>query len=351
MKKIFLSNGIFTIAVISAIIYLYSCATSSVGVNVLIPAEITLPSHIKTVAVINHSLPTKENEKWNIIEGIISGERIFGDREGSENCLVGLVNQLNTGPRFRAVMISNIDIRGTGTRDFPQPIDWNIVDGICKSVQADALIALETFDSDFNINRSTRNVTKKVEDKDVTVVEHYADMRVNVNAGWRIYDNVNKQIIDQKAFQDFKNFQAKGDNPDKAIANLPSKRDAINQSAVYAGYSFAIRISPNWRYETRQYYIRKAEEFKKAQKYVQHNDWDMAIETWYQLSNVPDKKIGGRACFNLGIAYEMKGDFDTALLWMKKAYYDYNLKLASQYIYMLERRIQDREKLNEQMKN
>ncbi len=351
MKKNIIQMIAVSITAIVTASFLFSCATSSIGVNVLIPAEITIPQHIKTVAVINHSLPTRENEKWNIIEGIITGERIFGDREGSENCLMGLVNQLNAGPRFKAVLISNMDIRGTGTRDFPSPIDWNIVDGICKSVQADALIALETFDSDFNIDRSTRNVTKKIDNKDVTVVEHYADMRVNVNAGWRIYDNVNKQIIDQKAFMDYKNFNAKGDNPDQAIANLPKKRDAINQSAIYAGYRFGVRISPNWRYESREYYIRKAEEFKQAQKYVQHNDWDLAIEIWYKLSNVPDKKIGGRACFNLGVAYEMKGDFDTALLWMKKAYYDYDIKMASQYIHILEKRIADREKLKEQMGN
>jgi len=350
MKKIILSLSI--LSCLSGIVFvLCNCATSSIGVQVLIPAEITIPQHIKKVAVINHSLPTKENQKWNVIEGILTGERIFGDREGSENCLQGLVNQLNSGPRFTASLISNMDIRGTGTREYPAPIDWNIVDGICKSVGADALIALETFDSDFNIQKSTRNVTKKVDNKDITVVEHYADLRINVNCGWRIYDLSTRTIIDQKSFMDTKVFNAKGNDPDNAVANLPDKRYAINQSAVYAGSRFGIRISPSWRNESREYYIGKVEEFKQTKRYVQHNDWDMAIEIWEKMTTNPDKKVGGRACFNLGIAYEMKGDFNTALAWMKKAYYDFGLKQASTYINILNRRIVDQQRLNEQLGN
>jgi len=347
MKKI--SLLIVALALLSVNIFLNSCATSSIGVQVLIPADITVPQHIQKVAVINHSLPAKENQKWNIIEGIFTGESIFGDREGAENCMSGLVNQLNSGPRFKAALVSNMDLRGTGTRQFPTPIDWNIVDGICKSMDVDALIALETFDSDFNYKKYTRNVTKKVENQDITVVEHYADMQVNVNAGWRIYDNTTKQIIDEKAFIDNKVFTAKGNDPNNALANLPQKRNAVNQAAVYAGSRFGVRISPAWRYENRQYYIGKANEFKQTRKYVEHNDWDMAIKIWEGMTTNPDTKIGGRACFNLGIAYEMKGDFETALAWMKKAYYDYNLKAASQYINILNRRIADRQRLDEQM--
>jgi len=346
-KKIILSLTLIGV-VVSSLLF-SGCVTSSIGVQVLIPADISVPQHIQRVAIINHSLPTKENQKWNVIEGILTGESIFGDREGSENCMIGLLNQLNSGPRFTAAMVNDMDIRGTGTRQFPALIDWNIVDGICKSLNADALIALETFDSDFSYKKYTRNVTKKVEEKEITVVEHYADMQVNVNAGWRIYDNIRKQVIDEKAFLDHKVFTAKGNDPDNAVANLPAKRNAINQAAVYAGSRFGIRISPTWRHETRQYYTGKVEEFKQTKKYVEHNDWDMAIKIWEGMTTNPDKKIGGRACFNLGIAYEMKGDFETALAWMKKAYYDFSLKQASQYINILNRRIIDRQKLDEQM--
>jgi len=333
------------------ILLMGSCATSSIGVQVLIPADITIPQHVQKVAIINRSLPDKENKAANIIEGILTGESIFADREGSGNCIRGLANGLNSGPRFSATLMEHVDLRGTGTREFPTPLTWGNVENLCSEVNADALIALETFDSGISKRKYTQQRKEKKDEVEITVTDFYSEMQVNINAGWRIYDNKTKKIIDEQAFMDNKVFRGKGDNPDKAEANLPDVRWAINEAGIYSGEMFARRISPTWRNESRMFFIRKGEEFKKAQRFVQHNDWDQAIDIWKPLTTNPEKKIGGRACFNMGIACEMKGEFDIALEWMKKAYYDYNIKQASQYINILNRRILDQQRLNEQMGN
>ena len=346
-KSIF--NPLLLFFSLFVIILLGSCATSSVGVQVLIPADITIPQHVQKVAIVNRSLPAKENRAKNIIEGILTGESIFADREGSENCLRGLANGLNSGPRFTAGILSHVDLRGTGTREYAIPLSWGEVEQLCNDNNADALIALETFDSGISKRKYTQQRKVKKENEEITVIDFFSEMQVNVNAGWRIYDNKTKRIIDEKSFMDNKVFTGKGDNPDKADANLPDVRMAVNQAGVYSGEMFARRISPNWRNESRMYFIRKGEEFKKAQKYVQHNEWEQAIAEWKPLTTNPEKKIGGRACFNMGIACEMNGEFELALEWMKKAYYDYDIKQASQYINIFNRRILDRQRLDEQM--
>ena len=347
MKKVHLN--LFLIACTA---WLFSsCATSSIGIQVLVPADISIPQHIQKVAVANRSLPDKSDKAKNIIEGLLTGESIYADREGSENCGLGLVNHLNSGPRFSASYLSGTDLKGTGTREFPYPLDWNTVNELCQSVDADALVLLETFDSDNSIRKYNKVSKKKVESKEVNVTTYYADLNNNVNAGWRIYDNTNKRIIDEQSFMDTKVFTGKGTTPSRADDNLPSKRNAINQSGVFAGSMFGKRISPTWIHASRKYYKGKEDQFKKAKKYVELNDWDEAIAIWKPLTDNPEKKIGGRACYNMGVACEMQGEFNMAVEWMKKAFYNYNMKDAKSYISLLENRIRDKERLDEQLGN
>ena len=347
MKRDILKLMIF---VCSAIL-LGSCATTSISIQMLVPADISVPQHIQKVAIANRSLPAKEDKAKNIIEGLLTGESIYADREGSENCGLGLVNQLNSGPRFSASYLSGSDLRGTGTREFPYPLDWTSVDDLCRAVNAQALIVLETFDSDNSIRKYTKVTKEKVENQEVNVTTYYEDLTINVNAGWRIYDNVNQRIIDEKSFMDTKVFTGKGQTQNKAEDNLPNKRNAINQAGAFAGAMFGKRISPNWIRTSRKYYKGKEEDFKKAKKYVEMNEWDEAIDIWKPMTQNPDKKIGGRACYNMAVACEMKGDFDIATEWIKKAYLNFNMKDAKKYLIILERRERDQQRLDDQLGN
>lgn len=179
---------------------LSSCKTRSVYTNVLIPAEINVPQHIQTVGILNRSLPAK-GEGWsNFLEGFITGESIMADREGSYNTCKGLAFKVNTNPRFKALLMEGEDMRGTGTKEFPIPLTWDEVDALCKKYNCDAIVALETFDSDIRLKTGSRVVERTVDGRTVNVTEYLADLSIRVNAGWRLYDNKNKQIIDQQVF-------------------------------------------------------------------------------------------------------------------------------------------------------
>ena len=71
---------------IAATISLSACM-SSTSLQVLKPADITLPEHIQKIAVANRSLPSKKNVFGNVLEGLLTGEGIFMDREGSADCV------------------------------------------------------------------------------------------------------------------------------------------------------------------------------------------------------------------------------------------------------------------------
>lgn len=327
-----------------------SCKMNSVSLRILVPADINIPQHIKRVGIANRSLPSKENRFLNIAEGFFTGESIFADREGSENCIRGLANQLNNSPRFTAVIIEGEDLRGTGTKEFPLQLDANKIDELCKKYDVDALILLETFDSDIRITQGQRTVEKTTkEGVKYNEIEFFADLGVRVNSGWRIYDNQKKSVIDQNTFTDEKAWNGRGASSQAALNNLPRKRAAINEAGIFSGNMYGRRISPGWINSSRQYYVKGTDDFKQAKRYVKVNNWNGAAEIWKKYVNEPSVKIGGRATYNMALANEVLGDLDAALEWANKAYLNFGLKKARSYVGILQRRIYDKGRLDKQM--
>jgi hypothetical protein len=352
MKKINFLKIPVLLAFFGLSLFFSSCSsTSSVTMEVLVPAQINLPKAIKKVAVVNRSLPAKGEGLSNFLEGFITGENIRGDREASNNCVKGLVNKLNDSPRLGAVLVNYPQIKGTGTREWPLPLDWTMVDSLCTMYKSDALVVLETFDSDVLFSSGKNLVKQTINDKDTLIAEFFTDLRMNVNAGWRVYDNINKKIIDQNSYVDEKGWQTKGATSDEALKKLPNKRDAVNGAGLFAGGMYGIRISPTWVNVYRSYYKKAKKEngFKTAKKWVKQDKWEQAVIIWTNLAKSTDVKIAGRAYYNLALASEMDGDLDQALIYAKKSVETNSTALARSYVNVITARIIDQDKLKEQM--
>jgi len=350
MKKL-LTTSFLVLLSLTILVNFNSCKTSSFSSQFLVPADITIPQHIKTVGIMNRSLPDKQGLLLNILEGFVTGESIMADRESSMHSVRGAVNTLNMNPRFKAVSLEGEDYRGTGTKQFPAPLDWGIIDMLCKKYNVDGLVVLETYDSDIIIRTDSREKTRKKDGKEEKYLEHLASLYVRSNAGWRFYDNVKKQIIDQQVFTDEKSFSGSGLTPQDALSKLPNKRRALNDAGMFSGEMLAFRISPKWLSASRYYYTkaRKEEDFKYAKRYVKSKQWNTAAETWMPHSNSADTKIAGRACHNIAVAEEMQGNLPEAIKWASAAYTKHNLKRSRAYLNELTRRQADQARLKEQM--
>ncbi len=344
MKKFY--PAILLLAIVSA-----SCRTASHQMQILKPADINLPSDIRQVGVVNRSLPGKGQGFKNVLEGFITGESIGADREGSQETLKGLASGLNNGPRFTAVVIEGVELPGTGTREWPPYLDWNQVDELCERFRLDALIALESFDSDTDIRKRSADVERVVDKKKVIVKEYYADLRMNVRSGWTIYKPADHQIVDRNAFNDEMRWSEQGDSPERVLAKLPSKRRAINESGFFSGREYARRISPTWVVEQRSYFRKANDDFKMAAGYVKRDRWNDAIPIWQRYAVNSDEKVAGRACYNMALASEVEGNLPLALEWANRAWKQHGLKKARHYILLLEQRMAQQRRLDEQMRD
>lgn len=330
-------------------LFLGACGTTSYQMQLLQPATLTLPRDIKQVGLINRSLPDKGQGFLNVMEGLITGESIAADREASTECLHGLSAGLNNGPRFTAVIIEGLDLRGTGTRQFPEFLSWQRVEELCSQFRVDALIALETFDSDLALRESYADVERTIDKKKVVVREYYAEARMNVNSGFTIYQPASQKIIDRNVFTDEMSWRGTGDSKQQALANLPSKRRALNESAVFSGHQYASRISPVWITASRDVYRKANDDFKIAARYIKQDNWPEAIAIWKRYTKDTDHKIAGRANYNMAVASEVEGNLSIAEEWAQRAWREYGLKNARSYIALLQTRKYELERLKEQM--
>ena len=346
-----ISQSVTIILFLFLAITIHSCKTNSFSTTFLVPGDISIPQHIKTVGILNRSLPDKSGMLMNILEGLISGESILADRESSMNAIRGAANTLNNNPRFKAVLLEGEDYRGTGTKQFPAPLDWNSVDQLCKKYNVDAIVSLETYDSDIFLAKDTKEHTDKKDGREVRYTEFFARLNIKVTSGWRFYDNVKKQLIDQQVFVDEKGFSGSGLKPEEALSKLPPKRQALNDAGIYSGQMLAFRISPKWLSTSRYYYTkaRKEETFKEAKRYVRSKQWDVAAQKWLPLTNSSDDKIAGRACHNMAVAEEMNGNLKEAIKWANLAYTKHNIKRSLGYLNELNSRQIDQDRLKEQM--
>jgi hypothetical protein len=323
---------------------------SSTSLQVLRPADITLEDNIINVGVINRTYPTKKNQAWNIVEGVLTGEGIGTDRRGSDAAVDGMINVMSQSPRFKLMKLDIDNLKGSGTGQFPEPLTRAKINEVCQRNNLDALIALEAFDSDSRVNFSPITIRTRVS-RDVfqDLPGFRADSRMNVTAGWRIYNNKSEVISDEFRYNDFLMFTGQGLTQQEALGALPPKFQCLVNTGYHSGEIYGRRITPLWVTESRRYYRKGNDELEKAGRMVRSGNWESAAEIWKKEAQNKDEKMAGRASYNMAVFCETRGNFDIALEWCQKAYGDFGNKKARTYSDLIRRRMQDRQLLQKQM--
>ncbi len=330
-----MKNAFYLLACL--MIFLLSC-TSTTQLRVLQPAAMTMPEHINTIATIDHSS---------------GGTKMIRNR-----AIEGVSLMLTRTPRFN-VKSTGVHIKATGdglfnTR-FPDPLPWSQLTQLCEDYGADAIIALERFNSDISVDVDRRERKKKDKEGNETIEIYYdADQEIDVRTGWRIYDPKNRTIIDEFVNTLETNNDSRGDSEEAAEENLPHPGSYIRDMCYEAGQEFGERIAPVWITVDRSFYTtakEAKEKMKQAARYAQEEEWERAVKIWEEILQSPvDNKTKGRVAHNIAIAKEQKGLLELAKEWAKRAYYDYGNNTSKSYIRILENRIYDRERLNQQLK-
>ena len=343
MKKSVIRYSVFLI------LFFLFIGAKKISFNVLAPAAVNIPTYIQSVALIDRSIPGDEN--LNILEGILTGEGPNQDKLATQFAVDGLNNVLQNSSRYQAIRSSET-LKGSQTgRDFPEPLSWDIIDELCTKYEVDAIISLESYDSDFIVTNGSRLVNKKVGERTIKVPEFYASGVAKVSLGFRFYDPQAKNIVDQFLFTHTMDWEVGGTSILEAINGILNRNEALKEVSYNAGIVYGERISPAWFRVTRDYFhkSKRDPDLAEGARMMESNDWDRAIAALERAAEAGHHKTRGRAAHNLAVVYEILGDLDQAKEWASTAWGRYKNKKSHDYGYILTRRIQDQERLQQQL--
>ena len=333
-------------------VFFYSCSsTNRLTIRVTEPAPVYVPTEIKSIGIIDRSLPSKKNVNLDKLDKILSVEGKDLDKNGAHTSVIGLFDELTNSDRFSEVkIIDDVNLRSPGFGVLPSALSWEVIERICRENNVDAIFALSFYDTEARISYQTApiEVVGALGIK-ITAIEHHATITTLIKTGWRIYDPINKFIQDEYLVN--KNVVSKGVgiNPIKALEAIMERKEAVLQESNTIGHDYAYRIFPYYQRVSRNYYVRGTDNFEIAKRRAQTNNWDGAAELWNKEVTNHKRKIAGRACYNMAIISEINGDYDAAIEWASKSYTDYKDKMALDYLNILRRRIRKNEQLRQEI--
>ncbi len=345
------SKFLFFSTVIIAI--LFQACSPTIPLQVLQPADMIVPEHIQTIVTVDRSKPEKGFS--NFLEGLITGENIAQDRNGRKAALEGLTASLTKTPRF-SVKHSGMELIGSrGGNSFAAPLDWREVEKICRDYGAQALVTIETYDSDNSINYTTRQEKYKKDGKELTRTKYDGRLDMTIRMGWRFYDPKAKVILDEYTTMDQESDTRTGDSQDEVRRYLESQTSIARDASRVTGANYGMRIAPVWITVNRTFYDdakgNAATKMEQASRFAKADQWDKSAEIWRAIASSPtDEKTAGKAAFNMAVAHERAGRLESALEWAQRSYTEFGNKKARTYIMDLKNRISDQERLKQQMK-
>lgn len=350
MKTIKLFSGLLLV-----LIAISACtSTRTVQLSLMRPADIHLDSRIERILLLDRTEP--QQKTLGIIEGILTGEAPFEDKAAVQQIISSIRNEVQTSPRF-SVNSASGRIKGNSLSSaFPQQLTWSTINSLCRQYDAQIVVSIEIFDTDFIITDGKRRVKKTVgsgdNQREIEVDEYFAEGVGNVKIGIRLYDNINQTIVDEQFLNRTNTWRAAADSKAGALAALINKSEATQELARRVGRDYAYKIAPLPIRVGRTYYRKnkKAPVLERGTRLAEVGQWNEAINTWKTGISIADEKRAGQLCYNVAVAYEVLGELDIAIEWAQKAYTQYGNKLARNYVRILNDRKISEARLQEQMK-
>jgi tetratricopeptide (TPR) repeat protein len=318
----------YQLILVSALLFMIIGAPT-IRFNSMMPAPMDVPQSIKSIGLIDASIT--DDKLKNVIERGLSLELPNQDKVASQFALEGLFGFLNNNQRFTVVKTPKAYFNSSMKAVFPETMAWEEIEKLCETYKVDAIISLEFFDSDYNLITNL----------------------ATVHMGFRLYDPVGRQIIDQHRFT----HQVAFTPPQKSVVGVINraieKNQVLQEVSFTMGEMYGRRLAPTWIRIVREYYQkpRKNNNLAIGARMMEANDWPSAINYLEKAVDTGNRKSSGRAAHNLAVVYEILGDYDKAKEWAQQAWGIYRNKGSKNYAYQLSQRKQEIERLRQQEEN
>ncbi len=333
-------------------VLLTACSTThQLSINTVEPAPVDLAHNIKRIGIINSSIAAERAEYKDRLDQILSSEDEVLAKQGVDAAINGLFQELAQDSRFEKILLlENVPEVMKGISPVPDQTSWQTIEELCKQHNVDAIFSLAYYDTDTKVSLKKTKMEQRDLMRDyVEVKGHEITLETLIENGWRIYDPQHKEVIDEFAFNDQITSSAKGINPIRALRAITDRKDSVLHKSMSTGSAYGSRLQPSKQVIYRDYYINGSEHLVQADMLAQNEDYEGATKLWQLDVEHSSSKIRARACYNIAVYQEYKGELDQALSWATKSYQHAKSKSTQRYIDALEHRISQQELLAQQM--
>lgn len=336
--------------ILSIIVFSFSC-TSKRNIRLLVnkPSTVMVRSHVNKILVLNRSLA--DNKVMSVIEGVLSGEIPMEDRMAAEELVSQLASDLSRSNlrSFQATLATE-KLKSSATGSFmPAPLSWSELNNLAKKYNVDAVLALEYFDTDFKRSDSYKDIENLVNGQKVVQRQFTANALGTVKYGIRFYDVTSQSIIDARDLTTSRSWNANGNSLPEALAKLINRTEGTKVMAKASASNYAGMLMPYQLWVNRMYFKkdRKNKEVQFGARYARVFDWSNAQKEWERVFNGSNPRKGN-VTYNLALCHEVYGNLEEALKFARMSYAQFGNKHGVDYARILERRIQEMERLNAQ---
>ena len=339
------------------VFFVASCSFSRLILDVYEPSQIPIPDQINSLIMLKRVLPQDE-KPGRIVDGAFVDDGLYSNKFGAEQCLDGARDILENSDRFDIEILYGLDIYKTDTVDFPEPLGWDQVKKLCSDHQADAIIILENFSSRDTLDIDEISRVKRLprlgdrigvetlypQGDKIAQKSQWASLTVIARAMWRMYIPSEQRIVDEITITDSVIWEVTDKKRENLTKQLPSLGTAIGYAGYSSGSRYASRISPVWLTVSRYLYFSGNKDIKNTANLIKQNRWEEAAGIWSKYTGSPDNKIAAYVTFNMAVKNEKEGKLADALEWANKSLEYLNSTKTQEYIEILNRRYQRREK-------
>lgn len=303
-------------ALLPAVFALSACSPG-VDVEVLRPPEILLPNDVQTLLIVDRAAPKNTGEHvMSFIEGLLTAEGLYADRDGRNAAIAEMQNVLKGSPRYDVLgVLGEGDVSTSIWDNDAAPAE---IVKLCDQYACDAVVALDSFDSDSDILDLTETIASGPDAGEV--LAYMARRDTKLLTSWDVYDGLDGLSLD--AFRDLEYgniFDAEGDTWNDAMAGLPDGRSVVKGLALDAALDYGGRIAPLWETVRRPIYGRGDDALEAAADHVRKNDLDGAVGIWSAKFDAADAELAGKCLYNAAVVAEQQGDLDGALALARDA--------------------------------
>ncbi len=331
------------------IITMFACQTSNsiIEYDVLRPAKYSIPPEIKSVVLVNNSLPYLEkNIHVAVVDDFIQPLDSVWYEGYADSVIHSLYRNLQSRNFFDTVYIDTLYRKKATSGMLNKISDWDM-QGIYNRFDADAILSIDAY---------TYGTKVKVESYPES---YYSTMAMYGISYWRFHDRFQQDPIFEDVQNDSIYWHGSGDMVETSVMRFPSILEGLKDFSYYIGENFVDEIVPKWEGVERDLFLTGHPYFISAAEWLSKNNNDEAKKLWGYIFEHGKPIDKARAAHNIAIILEKEDDIYNAMKWAYNSYDAYKLSSGAlyktelndskrYYIYLSQRK-QELEKLQIQM--